>query len=151
MGAVVGVLLVARAAPAGGQSANQAEVLRSQETSVGGVVAEVIECARTGGVLSIKVRLRNTSQAPVSFSLVEGRNFDHFYVTAGGKKYFVLRDSDKTPIAAAADAFGYLKVSIPKGGAYTWWARYPAPPADQTRINYVTPIAPPFEDVPINP
>jgi hypothetical protein len=117
-----------------------------------GVVAEIVQCKRDGGVLSIRMRLRNTGAADASLSLIRKANYDQYYVTAGSKKYFVLRDSDKTPLANPinTDAFtGAVEVKIAKGGAFTWFAKYPAPPADVKKINYYTPITTPFEDIPI--
>lgn len=140
---------VASAAPALQAPPAGSAVLKSGETNTPGVVAEVIECSRKDGVLTIKMRLRNTSAASVRMSLIKNRNFDAYYVTAGSKKYYVLRDSDKVPLAPAADGMGSLSVEIPRGGAYMWWGKYPAPPDSETKINYVTPLGAPFDDIPI--
>ena len=142
LAAISGVVLPA---PAGAQTAP----IQAQETNFSGITAELIECRRKDGVLSIRVRLRNTGDKAQSITLIGGRDFDKYYVTGGTKKYFILSDTEKTPLAPAADGFGGLAPSIPKGGSYTWWAKYPAPPADVKKINYITPLAPPFEDVPI--
>jgi hypothetical protein len=75
--------------------------------------------------------------------------YDRYYVTAGSKKYFVLRDSEKTPLANPPTSYGALSVEIPKGGTYIWYAKYQAPPAEVKKINYYTPISPPFEDISI--
>jgi hypothetical protein len=147
LAALAGVAFISPArivAAAAGQA-----VVQSQDSNFAGVVAELTECKRKDGVLSVKVRLRNTSPATVKVALITNRNFDEFYVTAGSKKYFVLRDTEKTPLASAADPFGSLTVDIQRGGAYTWWAKYPAPPDGETKITLVTPLAAPFEDVPI--
>lgn len=120
-----------------------------QETNIQGVVADVTECRSKDGVLSVKIRLRNTSDGPVEFNLIENRNYDDFYVTAGSKKFFILRDTERDPLAVGADGFGYVKVALPKGGTFTWWAKYPAPPDGTATINYIMPIAAPFEDVPV--
>jgi hypothetical protein len=82
-------------------------------------------------------------------SVVDTRNFDAYYVLAGSKKYFILRDDEKVPLAPAASYDGSLGITIPKGGSWTWWAKYPAPPESQATITYITPLTPPFEDVPI--
>ncbi len=124
-------------------------VLQTQDTNVAGVVAELIECKRKEGVLSIRVRLRNTSGEKAHVKLITDRDYDKYYVTAGSKKYFVLRDDEKVPLAPAEDGFGNLGVDIPKGGSWTWWAKYPAPPDSETKLNYITPLGAPFEDVPI--
>lgn len=138
--------LAPRAAAADPQAAS---TIQSQDTNIPGVVAEFVQCRSKDGVLTVKVRLRNTSDKPVEFSLIANRNYDDFYVTAGSKKYYVLRDTERDPLAVGADGFGYVKVELAAGGAFTWWAKYPAPPAGEATINYVMPIAPPFEDVPV--
>ena len=132
-----------------GQAVQGPPALAAQETNFTGVVAEVTECRVREGVLTVKVRLRNTTDKEVQVSLINNRNFDDYYVSAGGKKYFVLRDTERTALASGADGFGSLRVDVPKGGSYTWWAKYPAPPADQKTIDYVTPFAAPFEAVPV--
>ena len=136
----------APAEQAGGSSA----VLKSADTDTPGVVAEVIECSRKDGVLSIKVRLRNTSASAVRMTLIKTRNFDAYYLTAGSKKYYVLRDTDKVPLAPAVDNTGTLSVQIAKGGSYTWWGKYPAPPASETTASYFTPLGAPIDDIPIS-
>lgn len=145
--AIVGLTALApRAAAADAQAPT---AIQSQETNIPGVVADFTDCRSKDGVLTVKVRLRNASDKPVEFSLIANRNYDDFYVTAGSKKYYILRDTERDPLAVAADGFGYVKVELPAGGAFTWWAKYPAPPSGEKKINYVMPIAAPFEDVPV--
>ena len=118
------------------------------------VVAEIVQCKREGGVLSIRMRLRNTGSQDASLWLISVGNYsyDQYYVTAGSKKYFVLRDSENTPLANPinADSPASVRIKIPKGGSYVWYAKYPAPPAEVKKINYYTPIAAPFEDIPVS-
>jgi hypothetical protein len=121
-----------------------------------GVVAEIMQCKREGGVLSIRMRLRNTGSEDTSVTLVGGGNYDQYYVTAGGRKYLVLRDAEKMPLAspinhrAGEPAFAGVVANLPKGGSYTWYAKYPAPPIDVKKIIYYTPITVPFEDIPVS-
>ncbi|HTO88207.1 MAG TPA: hypothetical protein VMR54_11865 [Thermoanaerobaculia bacterium] len=124
-------------------------VLATSDTNVAGLVAEFIECKVKEGVLSVKIRLRNTGNAKVNVAVVQDRAFDRCYVTAGSKKYFVLRDSEDVPLAPALNVFGKVETDIEKGGSWTWWAKYPAPPDSETKINYIWPLGAPFEDVPI--
>jgi hypothetical protein len=135
-------------APAGGALSEAQNV-----NGVSGVVAEIIQCKREGGVLSIRMRLRNTSDAEVSLNLISKSNYDQYYVTAGSKKYFVLRDSEKAPLAnpITTDAYtGAVRATIPKGGSFVWYAKYQAPPDEVKKINYYTPVTAPFEDVPVS-
>jgi hypothetical protein len=129
--------------------AAQAPALQTQETNEAGVTAELTECRRSEGVLSIKVKLRNTGAAPVMITAIRDRAYDNYYVVAGGKKYFVLRDTEKVPLAPPGDNSGSLYLNLDKGGSFVWWAKYPAPPPEVKKLNYVTPLGPPFEDVPI--
>ena len=115
-----------------------------------GVVAEIVQCKRENGVLSIRMRLRNTGTQTKEVDLINGgADYDKYYVTAGNKKYFVLRDSEKNPLANPADN-GRVKPKIGKGDSFVWYAKYPAPPAEIKKITYYTPVAPPFEDVPVS-
>lgn len=116
-----------------------------------GVVAEIVQCKRDNGMLSIRLRLRNTGSADVKGWRMVSDNIDQFYVLASNKKYLVLRDSDKTPLASAfTGSYGTLDISIPAGGAYVWYAKYPAPPDDVKKISFYTPLTTPFEDVPVS-
>ena len=127
----------------------QSDVIQSQDTNFGGIVGEITQCKRKDGVLTIKLRLRNSSGKDAKLELIDGRNFDSYYVTAKDKKYFVLRDTEGTPLTPQADGFGKLSVKIAKDGSYTWWAKYPAPPAEVSSVTSYTPLAAPFEDLPV--
>lgn len=143
------VLIVIRMLPAAAQA--PAALSEAQEINgAPGVVAEVVQCRREAGVLSIRMRLRNTGDNQATVRLINGRNYDQYYVTAGSKKYFVLRDNEKTPLATPSDGFGNAGADIPKGGSYVFYAKYPAPPAEVKKVSYYTPITPPFEDVQIS-
>ncbi|MGH6801862.1 MAG: hypothetical protein ACREC3_00645 [Methyloceanibacter sp.] len=124
-------------------------VLATQDTNVAGVVGEIVECKRKEGVLTIKLRFRNAGAEAASFYMINGQNYDAQYVTAGSKKYFVLRDSEKVPLAPQPNGGGNIRVSLAPGATWTWWAKYPAPPAEVKSVSYFTSVAPPFEDIPI--
>lgn len=133
------------AAPAGGATPAPTAVLQVQEVNEPGMVAELTEVTRKDGVLTVKIRFRNTGAEVLhhSFETHHGR-YELFYVTAGSQKYFVLKDSEGEPLAPK-----YLTVDLDPGETSTWWAKFPAPPASETTIDLVIPDAPPFEDVPI--
>lgn len=136
------------AAPAAAEPATAA--LASTDSNVDGVVAEVTECKRKDGVLTLKIRFRNGGTAEARVDVIGNRNYDAYYLTAGNKKYFVLRDAERTPLAPPANSAGDLRKDLPPGGTYTYWAKYPAPPADVKSVNVYTPVAPPMDDVPIS-
>ena len=124
-------------------AAEQAGVIQTQETTYPGVVAEFTECRRKEGVLNIRVRFRNTSDKQVLLTVFRNEDVEKYYVTAKNKKYFILKDSEGKYVA---EQFGDW---VPAGGSHTWWAKYPAPPADIKKITLITTITTPFEDVPI--
>ena len=125
--------------------------IQTQDTNVSGVVAELIECKREEGVLTVRVRYRNTTDKKVQLKVVSQNNFDEYYVTAGSKKYLMMRDPQKNTLSPQTlRGTGQLSVSIDKGGAYQWWAKYPAPAADVKKISYYTPLSAPFDNVPIS-
>ncbi len=120
-----------------------ATVLQVHEVNAPGLVAELTEVSRKDGVLTVKIRFRNTGTDFLHHNLEthHGR-YELFYVTAGSQKYFVLKDSEGEPLAPK-----YLNVDLDPGATSTWWAKFPAPPASETTIDLVIPDAPPFEDV----
>lgn len=150
--AVVGpaMFMPAGAALAAPQAAAKpTEPLQVQETNEAGVVAEFVECKRKEGVLSVRVRFRNTGTQAAAWYLVDRRNYDEFYVTAEAKKYLILKDSEGAPLAPQADDVGGVRVALKPGGSWLWWAKYPAPPSGVKKINYFIPDVAPFEDIPI--
>ncbi|HUF90486.1 MAG TPA: hypothetical protein VMR66_10980 [Gemmatimonadota bacterium] len=120
-------------------------VLQVQEVNDPGMLAELTEVTRKDGVLTVKIRFRNTGTEDTynAFETNHGR-YEFFYVTAGTQKYFVLKDTEGAPLAPK-----YLNVSLDPGATSTWWAKFPAPPASENTIDLVIPDTPPFEDIPI--
>lgn len=136
---------VAQTAPAPAPVAT----LATEDTNQPGIAADFTECKRKEGVLSVKVRFRNTTSAQAQIYVINSRNYAAFYVTAANKKYFMLKDSEGTYLTPAADGSGVLSVPLGKGEQYTWWAKFPAPPPDVKKITLMTPVTPPFEDIPV--
>lgn len=146
IGSLAGAALIIAKTPASAQT----EAIQSQDTNIGGLVADITQCKRKDGVLTLKVRVRNTSSDKVNIYFTDGLGaYDQYYLTAGDKKYFVLRDTEDMPLATNDNGSGYTNINIEKGSSYTWWAKYPAPPAEVTSVTVYTSFAPPFEDVPI--
>ncbi len=130
--------------------AEQAGVIQTQDATTSGIVAELTQCKRSEGVLSIKVRFRNTSSKKIHLTIYEsGATFEKFYVTAGKKKYFILKDSEGTYLAPAGSGAGVLDMDLGPGESFPWWAKFPAPPVEEKKIGLMTPLTSPFEDVPI--
>ena len=89
---------VAAPPPAAAPAASAA--LKTEDTNIAGVVADVTECARKDGVLSVRVRFRNTSAEKKNLRLLDNREYEKYYLTAASKKYFILKDSEGTYWAA---------------------------------------------------
>ena len=118
-------------------------------------VAEITECRRKEGVLTIKARFRNTSNKNSHLTLIHyppSGDHERFYLTAGNKKYFILKDSEGTYLSSNSvgnDVGNSVEVKLEPGQTFLWWAKYPAPSADVKKINLMMPVTAPFEDVPI--
>ena len=145
-----GAALILGFALSGSPALAQTAAIQSQDINQAGVVADLIEAKRSDGVLSIKIRLKNTGAkaANVPFYNFTTLKIAAFYVQAESKKYFVLRDTEKVPLATGEnnESFG---ASIAPGATFTWWAKYPAPPASVKKFNFYWPLGAPFDDVPI--
>ena len=141
----------AMATNASGATADKAvdAAIQSQDTNVAGFTADLIEAKRSDGVLSIKVRLKNTDTKPARVKIYESRNIDAFYVQAESKKYFVLRDTENEPLTVAWDGTGALEPQVAPGASFTWWAKFPAPSENVKKFSFYWPLGAPFDDVPI--
>jgi hypothetical protein len=122
----------------------QVPAIQSQDTNLPGISADIIEAKRSDGVLSVKLRVKNTGEKNANVHFTYSHKIDEFYVQAEGKKYFVLRDTEKVPLANATAYTG-----VAPGATYTWWAKYPAPAANIKKFNFYWPLGAPFDDVPI--
>jgi hypothetical protein len=150
--AVMMPLALCESAYAASPAAQPADVIQSQDANADGIVAELTECQRSEGVLTIKIRFRNTSDKPGSLTFTHwnaGGDNSKFYVTAGNKKYFMLADSDGTVLSTNSTGNG-VDANIAPGKTFLWWAKYPAPPADVKKINFMMPVTSPFDGVPIS-
>ena len=149
---VVMPLALSESAYAAPPAAQVSDVIQTQDANVEGIVAELTQCQRSEGVLTIKVRFRNTSDKPGKLTFTNwnasGADNPKFYVTAGNKKYFMLADSDGTVLSTNSTGNG-VDANIAPGKTFLWWAKYPAPPAEVKKINFMMPVTTPFEAVPI--
>jgi hypothetical protein len=144
---LAGAAMVAAMATA---QAQEKKPLQVQETNLEGVTAEVTEVTRKDGVLTVKMRFRNTSAKPTRvYILGSWGDNDKFYAVAGTTKMLPLRDSQRVALMTPQDGGGALATEIKPGGSFLFWSKYPAPPASAKKITYITPHAAPFEDLPI--
>ena len=137
------------AAPAVAQQTPGDKPLASRELDVEGVVAEVIESDRKDGVLTVRVRFRNNGQQPAKLSLVNAQGYVHTYLLSGNTKYALLQDDRGRQLATPRDGGGWLEPTIKPKSAWTWWGKFPAPPADRKTYALYFKVGPPIDDIPI--
>ncbi len=147
--AIAPALLLALAM-SGGTALAQAPKPPALETNIDGVTAEITEAVRKEGVLTVKMRLRNTGTSAVKLTVTKDfRDADAYYAVAGSTKFLVLKDSKSWPVMVQVDNYGGLHPEIKPGGSFLFWAKYPAPPAEARKFTFYSPLMPPVEDVPI--
>lgn len=129
----------------------QSGVIQTQETNKEGMVADLTECRRHEGVLTIKLRFRNTSNKKLDLELTENgyAGVEKFYITAGNKKFFILKDTEGIYLSSLSSNRLGVVVSLQPGQSMPWWAKYPAPSPEVTKIILITPVTTPFEDISI--
>ncbi len=129
----------------------QDKPLQVQDTNLEGVKAEVTEVSRREGVVTVKIRYRNTGSAPVKLKLISNAgDVDKYYLIAGSTKMLPLRDSQKVPVMAPVSIHGELHADLKPNASFLFWVKYPAPPATAKKVSIYTLSSPPFDEVPIS-
>lgn len=141
--------MIAIATPAVAQSKPSDKSLASRELDVEGVVANVIESNRKDGVLTVRVRFRNDGEKPAKLSLVNAQGYVHTYILSGKTKYALLQDDKGNQLATPRDGGGWLEPTIKPKATWSWWGKFPAPPADQKTYALYLKVGPPIDDIPI--
>ncbi|BCW92377.1 MAG: hypothetical protein ACOY7U_00655 [Acidobacteriota bacterium] len=125
---------------------SQGKALATAETNWK-ATAELYECKRKQGVLTVKVRFKATADTKIELP----HNQTYVVDVGAGKKYEILRDSDKNAIATRSEHYGdRALVYLKSGETFTAWWKFPAPPASTTQVTVSLPGCEPFEDVPIS-
>jgi hypothetical protein len=125
-----------------------AAALASQRTNWPGIVADVTEFRRKGSTLTARVVLRN--QGNVDSEPDVHYNESYVMDAGAGKKYEVLKDEQGNYIAALRTGYrDRWHQSLPPGGTYTIWMKFPAPPPDVKAVTLQISGVPPFEDLAI--
>ena len=137
------------AGTSGSGSSGSSGVIQSQDANAPGLVAELTEATRAEGILTVKVRFRNTSKQRVDLTLTKNYECEKYYVVWENNKQTVLKDSKGEYAMPVREGCNDTAVTIAPGQAWVWWGKFAAPPAMVTKIELYTPIAPPFEDIPI--
>jgi hypothetical protein len=135
--------------PAVAQPKQGDKPLATRELDVEGVVAEVIESDRKDGVLTLRVRFRNNGQKPAKLPMVDAQGYVHTYLVSGNTKYPLLRDNTGKQVATPRDGGGWLEPTIKPKATWSWWGKFPAPPADRNTYTLYLKVGPPIDDIPI--
>lgn len=131
------------------------QIIASTDGDWPDVTVDIFELKRTGGdTLTLKFTINNGSSENVDFSYNFGEgggtiDFNtiggtHLLDVANKKKYFVVRDAQGKCTCSSG-----LK-SIPPGSKGNLWAKFPAPPANVSKITVEIPHFIPLDDVPIS-
>lgn len=123
-------------APPAGPSLGQAA------DSKGELRMEVTEAVRTGGVLTVKTRFTLIGGKPGSRPL-PGSSGNDVYLTAGDKKYLLLKDDHDKELMSNVFYPDFAQV----GASQTWWGKFPAPPADTKAVDFYFSGFEPVENV----
>jgi hypothetical protein len=135
--------------PAIAQTTQGGKPLATRELDVEGIVAEVIESDRQDGVLTVRVRFRNTGQQPAKLPLVDAQGYVTTYMVSGKTKYALLKDDRGNQVATPRDGGGWLQPTIKPKATWSWWGKFPAPPAERKTYSLYLKVGPPIENVPI--
>ena len=135
--------------PAFAQTKQGDKPLATRELDVEGVVADVIESDRKDSVLTVRVRFRNTGEKPAKLPLVDAQGYVHTYVLSGNTKYALLRDDRGNQVATPRDGGGWLEATIKPKATWSWWGKFPAPPADRNTYALYLKVGPPIDNIPI--
>jgi hypothetical protein len=113
-----------------------------------GITAEVLESVRKDGVLTVRVRFRNTTDKPIKFKLVHAGRYDANYISAGDTKYTIIATRRRT--SSPRHRRRRMDRADDQGeGHFGWWAKIPAPPPERKTYTLYLSVGPPIEDVPI--
>ena len=143
------VFFFAVVVPAVAQTDQGGKPLATRELDVEGVVADVIESDRQDGMLTVRVRFRNTGAKPAKLSLVDAQGYVTTYVVSGNTKYALIKDDRGNQVATPRDGGGWLEPTIMPKGIWSWWGKFPAPPADRKTYTLYLKVGPPIDNVPI--
>jgi hypothetical protein len=128
--------------------AGAARPLAVEDHEVPGVQVALMDVRRTSGdTVTVRLQFRNTTDQEVSNSLFYSDGIVaamYLLDNDSKKKHLVVRDAENKPVG-----FIGRTPEIPAKGALAVWARFPAPPANVSKMTISVPGIPPFDDVPL--
>jgi hypothetical protein len=106
----------------------------------------VTELSRSNGILTLKADVILLEGPGGRYTLLA--HHEDVYLVSGDQKYLMLEDNTGDLLAANT---GFLTPTLQRvGGRASWWAKYPAPPAEVKRIDVYFKGFMPIENVPIS-
>ena len=123
--------------------AQSPDVIQTQETNISNVTADLVQCLRKKGVLTVKIRVRNTGDKTSRVYWKDVKKTVYLMDAENQKKYYLLKDT-KGEYIYSGDPW-----DIPGGESRISWFKFPAPPPEVKEITVILPQCAPFEDVPI--
>jgi hypothetical protein len=105
--------------------------LAQASDSSGEVRMEVTDATRAAGVLTVKVRFTLVSGTPSSRPL-PGGNASDVYLSAGDRKYMLLKDDQNKELMSSNAFPSFDRV----GATQSWWGKFPAPAPDVKAVNF---------------
>jgi Cu/Ag efflux protein CusF len=136
-------------APGAGPSGSSGATQTQEVEGTPGLAAELTEVTRSNDVLTIKMRFHNTSGKRVALDVTRSIHCDNYYVTAGQKRYAVLKDAQGVYQMPVQSYCRDTVVGIDPGQSWNWYGKFQAPPATVKKIDFFSPLMPPFYDVSI--
>lgn len=143
----VSAFLIIAVAPARVAAQSETSLPSKVDSDISGMTVELTSVQKTGDTITVRFKYNNSTDKTISlYDEIHGHVEDLIYYvdTKNKKKYPVIRDSEKKPLASAL-----RDVRVGANETKSAWAKFPAPPADVTTIAVYIPGAPPFENVAI--
>ena len=81
--------------------------------------------------------------------------FEHLYIPSGNisgllcNKSLELARLSSHQVATPRDDGGWLEPTIKPKATWSWWGKFPAPPADRKTDSLYLKVGPPIDDIPI--
>jgi hypothetical protein len=94
------------------------------------------------GVMTVRLRFYNEGSEPARLTIDPMSASETYFVEVGGEKLFILKDE-----GGELETKGRLEIDLKPGKMESWWAKFPAPPADADRFDLEIPPVATFRDI----
>jgi hypothetical protein len=94
------------------------------------------------GVMTVRLRFYNEGSEPARLTIDPMSASETYFVEVSGEKLFILKDE-----GGELETKGRLEIDLKPGKMESWWAKFPAPPADADRFDLEIPPVATFRDI----